>query len=403
MKKHRKLITILIIGIIVCAIILTVAALSSNSQKQAKTIQLQVEKVQKQNITNKVTILGSVVPKEEVKVLSRVRGEVSEIHFLKGDYVQKGDLLLTIDTRELDNHIEKAKIALRKKEAQLDRERMQNISNSNAQTTLKNRYNLVSNELESMEVLYNNGAVSLKELEKKQIEAQQAYNEYLEAKNRNNSNLTVVELEYKELQLDYKNLLEEKQLYRITSPIDGVIVDIHIIESEIVSEDKELIHIINTNNLKVIGSVNEFESDSLELGDKFEIVKYGELYTGQITYISPVVKEEIGYTFSQPQKVIEIEGTLFNDKILMLPNSDVNIDLILQESQNTLVVPQRCIYTEEQINHFVVKVVDKGYKLISVDKGVQDLMNIEILSDELSEGDLVLVNPPKDLIESLRD
>ncbi|KAB3539029.1 HlyD family efflux transporter periplasmic adaptor subunit [Alkaliphilus pronyensis] len=395
MKKNKKKI---VIGIICLTIVVSMIFMANNnSEEQSATTTLQTETVKRGDINNSTIVTGEIISSEETTVVSRVTGEVRKIDVSKGDYVEQGDLLLSIDTKELDSRIKKAEIALKKKEAELSGQKTMNINKINTKTELKNKYDFKAKELESNEILYNNGAISLHELEQSRIDAQEAYNAYAQVLNVDNSSLTVAELEYKELKIEYNNLLMEKEYYEIVSPIEGIVIDVYIIEGEVTGKQQQLIHIVNTNNLKVTGYINEFEADNIALGNVFEISKYGETYSGEITYISPVIK-----TLKVPgrgdTKVIEIEGILYDENLLLLAGSDVTLDLILQKSEDALIVSQKSIFN----NEYVIKIEGEDYILVEVITGVQDLMNIEVVSGELNEGDIILSSPTMELVKELK-
>lgn len=398
MIKHKKKI---IIGILLVVVVVTCIVVFENKSKKTQPIPTnniqRTETVKRGTVINSTYVTGEVQAIEDVILTSRIIGEVSNVSVSKGDYVKKGDLLLIFDTKRIDNRIEKAEIAIRKNAAQLSGARSQNINTINKKNELKNKYDLKVNELRNKEILYNNGAISLSELEQVKIAVQAAYNAYTQASNNDNSSVTIAELECLELKIDCDNLLVEREYYELVSTIEGVVVDIFVVEGEVVGEREELIHIVNTKNLKVYGIVNEFEADNLALGNIFEISKYGELYTGEITYISPIIKT-VTIPARGEEKVIEVEGILYDEETLLLPGSEIRMNLILQKSEDTLMVSQQSVYN----NQYVIKSEEGNYILVKVKTGVQDLMNIEVISEEITEGDVILVNPPHDLIESLR-
>lgn len=398
MKKHKKKI---IIGILLVVIIVIGIFAFENKSKKTQPVSTnniqRTETVKRGTVINSTYVTGEVQAIEDVILSSRIIGEVSTVSVSKGDYVKKGDLLLIFDTKRIDNRIEKAEIAIRKNAAKLSGARSQNINAINTKNELKNKYDLKVNELRNKEILYNNGAISLSELEQVRIAVQEAYNAYTQASNSDNSSVTIAELEYLELKIDYDSLLVEREYYELVSTIEGVVVDIFVVEGEVVGERGKLIHIVNTKNLKVYGIVNEFEADNLALGNVFEISKYGELYTGEITYISPIIKT-VNVPARGEEKVIEVEGILYDEETLLLPGSEIRMNLILQKSEDTLMVSQQSVYN----NQYVIKSEEGNYILVKVKTGVQDLMNIEVISEEITEGDVILVNPPHDLIESLR-
>ena len=61
-----------------------------------KAVQVQVEKIQRRNLTELVMATGKVQPVTQVKISPEVAGEIIELPIKEGQKVNKGDLLLQI-------------------------------------------------------------------------------------------------------------------------------------------------------------------------------------------------------------------------------------------------------------------------------------------------------------------
>ena len=91
-------------------------------------IQVQTEKVEKRDITQKVTTTGKIEPEFKVIITPEVTGEIVALPVKEGDKVKKGDLLIKINAKQyLADHesaeatllSSKSSLAMRK--AELDR------------------------------------------------------------------------------------------------------------------------------------------------------------------------------------------------------------------------------------------------------------------------------------------
>jgi multidrug efflux system membrane fusion protein len=78
-----------------------------------------VAKVERKSIAEKLHAIGRVDPFQRIDVKAQVGGELVEVHFSEGDYVRKGDLLLTIDPRPYRAAFRQAQADLMRNEAQL--------------------------------------------------------------------------------------------------------------------------------------------------------------------------------------------------------------------------------------------------------------------------------------------
>lgn len=90
MKKKKLFI---FIGIGVVALIILIKSAGSKSNQ----IQVVVDSVKQRDITETVSASGSVFPVTEVKISPEVSGEIIELPYEEGDYVQQGALLARIN------------------------------------------------------------------------------------------------------------------------------------------------------------------------------------------------------------------------------------------------------------------------------------------------------------------
>src|SRR5262245_58479137 len=85
-----------------------------------------VAKVSQKLMPVEVTSVGNVEPISTVAIKAQVSGELLDVHFKEGDFVRKGQLLFTIDSRPqrgqvgtMEANIEKVQAQLKQAEANL--------------------------------------------------------------------------------------------------------------------------------------------------------------------------------------------------------------------------------------------------------------------------------------------
>jgi membrane fusion protein, multidrug efflux system len=89
----------------VSLLVLAVSLLISGCRKQEAAapprpaVPVVVEKVEKKTVPVVVTAIGNVEAYSTVSIRAQVSGQLMEVHFKEGDFVRKGQLLLTIDSR----------------------------------------------------------------------------------------------------------------------------------------------------------------------------------------------------------------------------------------------------------------------------------------------------------------
>src|SRR5580700_8418130 len=99
------------------------AALASGCAKQqaaptARPVtRVSVAKVIQKTMPIEVTAVGNVEAISTISIRAQVAGEVQNIHFKEGDFVKKGEVLLTIDPRPYEAALAQAKAALARDKA----------------------------------------------------------------------------------------------------------------------------------------------------------------------------------------------------------------------------------------------------------------------------------------------
>jgi multidrug efflux system membrane fusion protein len=85
-----------------------------------------------ESIPEEIHAIGGVEPSATVQIKSQIAGELTAVHFTEGGNVQKGDLLLEIDSRPYQDALRQAEAATAKDRAQLQQAEA-NLGKDNAQ------------------------------------------------------------------------------------------------------------------------------------------------------------------------------------------------------------------------------------------------------------------------------
>src|SRR5262245_11791009 len=89
-------------------------------KQTAPSVPVVVAKVSQQTMPVELTSVGNVEACSAVSIRARISGQLPAVHFKEGDFVHKGQLLLTIDSRPYQAQVEQAKGAIVKDQAQLE-------------------------------------------------------------------------------------------------------------------------------------------------------------------------------------------------------------------------------------------------------------------------------------------
>ena len=199
----------------------------------------------------------------------------------------------------------------------------------------------------------------------------------------------------KDSQLSLKSQYDSLDNYTITAPIDGTIVDKNYKEGETTEVGKPLCIIYDLSYLTLTMNVDELDISKVSVGQTATVTAdavSGKVYQGVITKVGINGTSTGGVTtYPVSIRIDETEG--------LLPGMNVDISVIVQQSQQTVSVPSDAV---ERSNRVLVKSADgttgegapQGYQYVEVQTGISDGTFTEILSG-IKAGDEIAYKPPK--------
>jgi RND family efflux transporter MFP subunit len=124
--KNRNLIFVAgVLGIVALAAFLTRASwtgsgASAQGPQRPRVISVEVAKAERKPVPVDVDSIGTVTPISSVALKSRVETTILQVHFEDGAKVAEGDVLFTLDARQIDAQIEQAEGMLARDQASLE-------------------------------------------------------------------------------------------------------------------------------------------------------------------------------------------------------------------------------------------------------------------------------------------
>src|SRR6266566_3782469 len=93
---------------------------SAQGPQRARVISVELAKAERKPVPVDVDAIGTVTPISSVALKSRVETTIVSVHFEDGAKVNQGDLLFSLDARQIDAQIEQAEGMLARDQAQLE-------------------------------------------------------------------------------------------------------------------------------------------------------------------------------------------------------------------------------------------------------------------------------------------
>ena len=125
MKKRNWILLAGALGIVAVAAFATRSSwmggnASAQGPQRPRTIAVELAKAERKPVPVDVDAIGTVTPISSVALKSRLETTIVAVHFEDGAKVNEGDLLFTLDARQIDAQIEQAEGTLAKDQAQLE-------------------------------------------------------------------------------------------------------------------------------------------------------------------------------------------------------------------------------------------------------------------------------------------
>ena len=193
-----------------------------------------------------ITLSGTVISDNRKMITSRFMGFVTEVKVSEGDAVKKGDLLYTIDSKEIDSALTQVELGI--SQAQLGLQMYQN------------QYTNVKLNLERHKRLLEKDMVSRFEVENLILAEQNLAN--------------MIDIAKKQVIQAQVRLEEVKNQYRylnITAPNNGVIVSKNIKVGEMAMPGMPALELSDLTNLKISAEISEDNLRFIQEGKKVVI------------------------------------------------------------------------------------------------------------------------------------
>lgn len=364
-----------------------------------------ISTVVKRDLHEKITSVGTIEYKKIYKLHALVSGKLKICNVKIGDSINKGDLLLEIDSSEIDNKI----IVIEKEIEKLNKEKdyLLNFTSKELETEIllkemefKEQTKKLEREVEDLKLAFERGMVAKKKLveKEKDFEKQKILNSLNSLKL---ERMKKVQLEDEEKlnQLikvkheDLEKLLELKKSCVISSPISGRIIDFSDVLPTLNSES----NIVNINKGSFIMSIGEnagrciktslFEKEASKIKEG-EIVKFsveGEkndnYYKSKIKSILPSIQSE---SYGKMPVLLDIEenGESFRPQSIAICNFHVDSRL------KVLTIPLDYLYYKNN-RYYIYVCRNDEIKTQNVEIGIDNGEFIEIING-IKEGDMIV-------------
>lgn len=377
--------------------------------------------VEPHDIQFSISVAGEIGPAEQVSVRPEVNGRVSELPVDIGDRVQAGQLLFSLDDRDLQIELETRKTEIQSARLEIERARQElNLADLEVEVKLRqtalNRSNLelrrADEDLARNQKLFQEKLISRElmqqitsahELAKNTVASAErglelARERLRKALDRATTNFQLATNGVLRAQRNLELTEDRLSKTRIVAPFDCTVltrpisaVGQAVSGSGGFNSGTEVLTIANLNEMIIDAHVNQADITRLSPGMEVDVsveAVIGLSVKGRVERIAPKATIRNG-----------IKG--FGARILLTgvdrriqPGMTAKITIPVASAENALAVPLAAVFTEPEGRHvYVIK--DTTYEQRAVEIGVSDYRFAEVLSG-LEAGETVSLEVPPD-------
>jgi HlyD family secretion protein len=376
--KHKRM-YLLIIAIIIAAIAAVVVR-GFGFEKDKKEVfgeqpvTVSTAAVTQTTMERVISVNGKVKPVREAEVSAKVSGKVSQIFFVLGQTVKKGDVLFKLDDRDLRLEMELGEAALKVTRTSLD----------SSLITAETKYQEAKRNYERLKRLYEKQIGSRQELESAETAYIQAEDFYKSAKLAAQDGTTNARAQLERARLAYENAKTQLEYTVVRAPIDGIIATKDLKVGQYVGASTTVATLVDLSSVEVETYVSEAIINSLRRGDQAEIhVKSvsAEPLTGRITAIAPAVDvKSLNYPVN-----IEVA----NPKGLLKSGMFADVKFTVERNKQVMAVALDAIVEEDQRKYVWLLAGDKARKRL-IKTGIVDARLAQV-TEGLTAKDVVIV------------
>ena len=344
---------------VVGALVLLFAISFFGKSDDNETIEVSTKKVSRKNLQSKVVADGVLTPETEVKLSANNTTYITDIAVKEGDFVKKGDFLMSLDDRQQKAATEASRASVEAAKVQLEQRKAQQ---------------------ERQAKLYSQGLISDQEMESTNSSFASALSTFNGAQSR---------------------LIQDEDALsklRLIAPQDGTIT---FIDGEVgdlaqggMFNPSVLLKLSDLSKMEVYVNVNENDIADISIDDPaiIEVDAYdGRKFKGRV--------KEVAYASSVSSGGSQQQVTNFQVKIQMLevvegmrPGMSATVDIITADKSNVISIPIQSLTSSRSMKKGTNVVFIYNNGIVNervVETGIVGDRDYEIVSG-LEEGDVIV-------------
>jgi HlyD family secretion protein len=309
-------------------------------------------------VAERVMVVGNLIGAATVDVVPKVSGRLETVTVRLGDAVRRGQLLATLDDRELREQLRQTEASLEVSKATI-RQREADLKNS--QSNLERSRNLFARNLIARQTLDDAEARNDAALAQVDLARAQA---------------TQSGARLEELRINLSNT-------RILSPVDGFVGSRRLDPGAFVGTNSSFLSVVDIHFVRLVANLVEKDLRRIviDMPAVVEVDAYpGETFAGRVARLAPVL--------DPATRTAQMEVEVPNPASRLKPGMYARVQFVVAERPNALTVPRNAIVDLEGVRGAFV-VDGRTARFRPITSGIVDGEAVEI-TDGLADGATVV-------------
>ncbi len=331
---------------------------------------------------------GRVQAPKSLRLAFPASGLIAQVNVQEGDAVKQGDVLATLDQREIERRVKQAEMNLQARQADL----------ADAQQPLP------APELEIVQQSLNKAAYALAAAQDRykkeatddnEIAQTLAQSDYeiaranFERQTRGPSQKQLADLQraVDSAALDVQNAREALAETELKAPFDGSVTAVNVKAGTWLGGYNPVVELADLTKLEILADIDEIDIANAQEGQTAELrfdAFPGETATGKLARLYPAANNDRGATVYRA--VIALDPTTLK----LRPGMGVTVGIATREKKNVLRVPTRAIKSAGAQKIVVVRDANGATRNVVVETGVSDGAQTEIVRG-VDEGTVIVI------------
>ncbi|MDO4854454.1 MAG: HlyD family efflux transporter periplasmic adaptor subunit [Coriobacteriia bacterium] len=390
-----------IVGVIVVALAAGSFTLSSanNQPEEAPTTQSYTQAVEKGTLALTIEGSGTLAAASTTSATAKVSGEVKKVYVEEGDSVSKGDTLFTLTSDSLSDAVTDAK---KKKSSAYSSYSEAKSNLSKAKAALKKAKKAAAkakkaaakaSKASSASSNNASGSTASDSSSNSQLsESTSAVQSAEENVTKATESLSSAKSGYEDACDSYTDAIDALDDLTVTASEAGTVTAVNVAAGDQLSTESSdaAVTISNTDTMTLAVNVSEYDIGNIKKGQsaKVKVTALDKETSATVSKVSSTANESNDSSTAYYTVTLKIKKPSSG----MLAGMNATATITYKEYKNALLVPTSAVSTQGDSSTVTVQADDGSTSQVAVTVKGSDDETSAVASDELSEGDKIVVN-----------